>query len=113
MASPSDPRKDDDGLPGKATDLWRLVVAYVKQETLDPIKGLGRYVAFGLAGSLVLATGLVLLFLGALRLLQDETGTAMTGNLSWVPYLLTVVACALVAFAAMKARGRGQRREGV
>lgn len=112
MASPSG-HNDDDGLPGKATDLWRLVVAYVKQETLDPIKGLGRYVAFGLGGSLVLATGLVLLFLGGLRLLQDETGTAMTGNLSWVPYLLTVVACALVALAAIKARGRGQRKEGV
>jgi len=103
----------DDGLPGKATDLWRMVVAYVKQETLEPIKGLGRYVAFGLAGSLVLATGLVLLFLGALRLLQDETGTAMTGNLSWLPYLLTLLACALVALVAIKARGRGQRKEGV
>lgn len=110
MAS-SSARNDPDGLPGKATDLWQLVVAYVKQETLEPIKGVGRYVAFGLAGSLVLATGLVLLFLGALRLLQDETGTAFTGNLSWLPYLITLLACGLVALAAMKARGRGQRKE--
>lgn len=110
-SSPS--TSDHEGLPGKATDLWQLVVAYLKQETLEPIKGLGRYVAFGLAGSLVLGTGLVLLFLGGLRLLQDETGSTFTGNLSWLPYLLTVVACALVAFAAMKARGRGQRKEGV
>ncbi len=110
MAS-SSARNDPDGLPGKATDLWQLVVAYVKQETLEPIKGVGRYVAFGLAGSLVLATGLVLLFLGALRLLQDETGTTFTGNLSWLPYLITLLACGLVAGAAMKARGRGQRKE--
>jgi lysylphosphatidylglycerol synthetase-like protein (DUF2156 family) len=110
MAS-SSARNDPDGLPGKATDLWQLVVAYVKQETLEPIKGVGRYVAFGLAGSLVLATGLVLLFLGALRLLQDETGTTFTGNLSWLPYLITLLACGLVAGAAMKARSRGQRKE--
>jgi len=96
-----------------ATDLWRLVLGYVKQETLEPIKGLGRFVAFGLAGSLVLGTGLVLLFLGALRLLQDETGTTFTGNLSWIPYLLTVLACAAVIALALKARGRGQRKEGV
>ncbi len=112
MASTS-ATSDPDGLPGKATDLWQLVVAYVKQETLDPIKGLGRYVAFGLAGSLVLGTGLVLLFLGGLRLLQEETGTTFTGNLSWLPYLLTVLVCGLVAAAAMKARSRGQRKEGV
>ncbi len=110
----SDPATSDhEGLPGKATDLWQLVVAYLKQETLDPIKGLGRYVAFGLAGSLVLGTGLVLLFLGGLRLLQDETGSTFTGNLSWLPYLLTLLACGLVALAAMKARGRGQRKETV
>ena len=101
-----------DGLPGKATDLWQLVLAYVKQETLDPIKGLGRFVAFGLAGSLVLGTGLVLLFLGVLRLLQDETGSAFTGNLSWIPYLITVLACAVVAGLALKARSRGVRKEG-
>ena len=101
-----------EGLPGMATDLWQLVLAYVKQETLDPIKGLGRFVAFGVAGSLVLGTGLVLLFLGALRLLQDETGSAFAGNLSWIPYLLTVLACGAVAGLAMKARSRGQRKEG-
>ncbi len=112
MASTSK-QNDPDGLPGKATDLWQLVVAYVKQETLGPIRGLGRYVTFGLAGSVVLATGLVLLFLGGLRLLQDETGTAFTGNLSWLPYLFTLLACGLVAAAAMKARRRGQRKEGV
>ena len=102
-----------DGLPGMATDLWQLVLGYVKQETLDPIKGLGRFVAFGLAGSLVLGTGLVLLFLGALRLLQEETGSAFTGNLSWIPYLITVLACVVVAGLAVKARGRGQRKESV
>ncbi len=55
----------------------------------------------------------MLLFLGGLRLLQDETGSTFTGNLSWLPYLLTLLACGLVALAAMKARGRGQRKETV
>ncbi len=102
-----------EGLPGMAGDLWQLIIGYLKQETLDPLKGLLRFVAFGLLGSLVLGAGLVLLFLGALRLLQDETGSTFTGNLSWIPYLLTVLACAVVVALAIRARSRGQRREGV
>ena len=32
-----------------ARDVLRLAVAYAKQETLEPIKGLGRFIAFGVA----------------------------------------------------------------
>ena len=99
-----------DGLPGMATDLWRLVLGYVKQETLDPIKGLGRFLGFGLAGALVGSLGLVLLLLGVLRLLQTETGSTFDGRLTWIPYVLVVVASAAVAGGALKARSRGQRR---
>ena len=80
-----------------------MVIAYVKQETIDPIKGLGRYVAFGLAGSVLLGIGLIVLFLGLLRLLQTETGSAFTGNLSFLPYVITLIACGIMAFAAFKA----------
>ena len=60
----------------------------------------------------MLGTGLVLLFLGGLRLLQEETGSTFTGNLSWIPYLITVLACGVVAGLAIKARGRGRRKAG-
>jgi len=74
------------GLRRAGDDAFKLTVDYLKQEALEPLKGLGRFVAWGLAGSLAIAVGILLLLVGILRLLQDETGTALTGNWSWVPY---------------------------
>jgi len=105
-------RRDDEheSLPGQAQDLFRLVVGYAKQETLDPIKGLGRFLGFGLAGALVGSLGLVLLLLGALRALQTET-SAFEGRRTWIPYVLVVMVSASIAGGALKARSRGQRRD--
>jgi hypothetical protein len=87
-------------------ELRELVVAYAKQETVEPIKGLGRYVAFGLAGAALLGMGVVFLAIGALRALQDETGSTFTGAWSWVPYLIVVVGSAILAVIAWAARGK-------
>jgi len=105
-------RSDDrqESLPGQAQDAFQLAVGYFKQETLDPIKGLGRFLAFGLAAAVVGGVGLVLLLLGFLRLLQTETGSTFDGKLTWVPYLLVVIVSGAVAGAAMKGRSRGQTR---
>ena len=102
MAEPGDPTD----IPAHAQDLWQLVVAYVKQETVDPIRGVGRFLAFGLAGSALLGLGFVVLLLGVLRLLQDETGDTFQGHLKFVPYLITLAASGAVAGAAFKAKGR-------
>ena len=88
----------------------RLVVDYVKQETLDPLKGLGRYLVFGLAGSVALAIGLVILAIAFLRLLQGETDGTFDGNWSWVPYLICTVVVVAVAAVAVAAVGRGRGR---
>lgn len=77
-------------------DFFDLVKAYAKQETLEPLKGAGRWLAFGIAGSVVLVIGGVTLTLAMLRGLQEETGTAFTGNLSWLPYTFTLLAVVLV-----------------
>lgn len=98
------------GLRSTGGETLQLIIDYVKQETLDPLKGLGRYMVFGMAGSVALAIGLVILSVAFLRLLQAETGTAFAGNLSWIPYLIcavVVVAVAAVAvWAVTKGRGR-------
>ena len=53
-------------------DAFKLTVDYLKQETLEPLKGLGRFLPWGMAGSIAIAIGLLLLLVGVLRLLQDR-----------------------------------------
>ena len=98
--------RDDSSLPNLATELWDLVRAYAKQETIEPVKGLGRFVAFGVAGSLLLGTGSVLLALAVLRALQTETGKIFGGSLSFVPYLLTLAVCGVTISLAASAISR-------
>jgi hypothetical protein len=92
----------DRGSGDARRDAISLVIAYVKQETLDPIKQMGRFVAFGVVGSVAIALGTGMLLLAALRVLQTETG-AFHGNLSWLPYLIVaVLALAVVGLAAWR-----------
>lgn len=98
------------GLRSSGGEAVQLVIDYVKQETLTPLRGLGRYILFGVAGSVALAIGLVILAVGFLRFLQGETGSTFSGNLSWVPYLICTVAVVAVAAVAVLAVSRGQSR---
>jgi len=102
---------DDESLPGQAQDLWQLVVGYAKQETLDPVRGLGRFLGYGLGAAISGSLGMVLLLLGGLRLLQTETGSAFEGRRSFLPYLIVLIVSGAVAGGALKARTRGQRRD--
>jgi peptidoglycan biosynthesis protein MviN/MurJ (putative lipid II flippase) len=91
-------RHDDDGKGGRLRrsggDAVDLVVQYLKQETLEPLQGVGKFLVLGLAGAVLAGTGVVLLLVGVLRLLQTRTG--LTGNLSWIPYLIVAGAAVLV-----------------
>ena len=88
------------------TEVLDLVKAYARQELLEPLRGAPRWLAVGLAGSVVLALGLVLLLLSLLRALQTETGTAFTGNLSWAPYLIVVAALLVVLALLLRQVGK-------
>lgn len=108
-----DQPRGDASLPTVVSDLWELIRTYAKQETVGPLKGLGRSIAFGVAGSVVLSTGLVLLSLAALRALQTETGSTFDGSWSWAPYLLTLVGVAILialALAATQKRSASARK---
>ena len=93
-------------------DAVQLVIDYLKQETAEPLQGVGRFFAYGVAGSMALGLGAVLLLLALLRFLQTETATTFTGNLSWVPYLIvTIVAVGLAALCIWRiSRGSATRR---
>ena len=100
----------DKSLPTLAGELWELVVGYAKQETVEPLKRLGRFVAFGLVSSFMLGIGLVLLALAGLRALQTETGDTFDGDLTWAPYLIVVAGSGLVTLIAVRAIGRHKRK---
>lgn len=85
----------------QASEFIELLIGYVKQETVGPIKRLGRYVLFGVAGSILVSIGVVLLVVGLLRLLQSETGTAFTGNLSWLPYVFALLFGLIIVAASV------------
>ena len=108
MAVPDE--SNDRALPAQVAELWDLVRAYAKQETVEPIKGLGRYAAFGVGGSVLLSVGLVLLTVGGLRALQTETGTTFEGNWSWAPYLIALVAAGLVIALLLRATRKRSTR---
>jgi hypothetical protein len=108
------PRSDNGshGLRHAGDDAFQLTVDYLKQETIAPLRGLGRFLYMGIAGSFCLAFGILLILLGVLRLLQTETGTALTGDWSWVPYAAVVVlGLAVIGVAAWRiTAGPGQQK---
>ena len=101
----------DRSLPALGTELWELVLAYLKQETIEPIKDLGRFVAWGVAGSVMLAIGLPLLALALLRALQVETGDHLTGHLTWVPYVGAIILSAVFAGLALFGMNRNKKKK--
>jgi len=76
----------DKSVPALGSELLGLVIGYAKQETVDPLKSLARFVAWGVAGAVLLSTGGVLLALAAVRAAQAESGVHLHGSLTWVPY---------------------------
>ena len=102
-------RRADEGFGTHINDLLSLVIAYAKQETVDPIRDLGRYLAFGVAGAILLAAGGAMLSLTAVRLIQAETGDHLTGSLTWVPYLGGVAVAAAEAGWAFLRLTKGDR----
>lgn len=91
------------------TGLKDLLVDYAKQETIEPLKGLPRYLAFGVGGAVLVGAGLLLLSLAGLRALQTEGPSWVTGNLSWLPYLFVLVGLG-VAIAVLVKLIRGATR---
>jgi len=109
-STPPAPRRTPP-LPELIVELRDLVVTYVKQQTLVPLQQLGRYVGFGVLGSMLLGFGVLFLALAALRALQTETGDTFTGDWSWVPYLIVIAGLLLGAALVWLARGARKARK--
>ncbi len=94
-------------------ELRDVLTRYVKEETIGPLKGVGRYLAVGALGSLFVGFGSFLMLLGILRYLQWQF-RFLDGSESWIPYvvvcLLGVLGFALTTwriFASVGSRRRG------
>jgi uncharacterized membrane protein YkgB len=94
--------KPDEASLGEVID---FVKQYATQETIGPLKGAGRWLAFGAAAAFAMGLGLTIMLLGLLRLLQTEIDRVATGSLSWVAYAVTLlVTLALLAITLMRVK---------
>lgn len=99
---------------GSLADAVDLVREYVRQETLGPLRGAGRWIGFGVLGSLLIGTGTVFVVLGALRLLQAEFAEVFAGRwMSLVPYAVALACSLIVAvLALLRVNTRPLHRDG-
>lgn len=92
-------------------ELWEMFRSYLRQELLDPLRGTGRYLVFGLLGSVFLAIGVVLLALGVLRATQtaavfEDRGADMVPYLITLLFVVTVVAVVVARIPRDSLHGR-------
>ena len=88
--TPKSPAPSEQASVGEVIE---YVKTYATQETVGPLKGAGRWVAFGAAGAIAMGIGLSLVLLGLLRLLQTEWDRSASGRLSWLSYLVVMLVC--------------------
>ena len=81
-------------------DFYDLVKEYARQELIEPLRPIPRWIAFGVVGSTLLMVAGISLTIATLRVLQEETGTTFSGNLSWAPHAITLLG-AIVILAAL------------
>ena len=94
-------------LAEEAEGIKDVALRYVREETVDPVKALGRYTAFGCAGSFLVGLGGLLVAVGLLRLLQN----LFHGTTSWIPYFaVTAIGLAVLALTVRAIQGGPSRR---
>jgi hypothetical protein len=94
-------------VPDTLQDLKGLLVSYAKQETIDPLRNLGRYLGFGLAGMALITLGTFFLAMSLLRFLQTMVGGFFDGFWSWVPYVIVMVVLTGAIAVALKRIDKG------
>jgi hypothetical protein len=103
--------EEEKSIPQVLTELWEMLVSYAKQETVEPLKGLGRFVGFGIGAALFGGLGIILLTLAGLRALQTHTDEHLTGNWNWVPYLAALALLTLlIVLAVSRIKPKGSDR---
>ena len=97
-------RERSTGRAGSVDSVIDGVVTYARSQVVDPLRGAGRWVAWGLLGGLLVSLGTSFLLLGTLRLVQTEFSTlsAPESRLSWIPYFVVVVVGVIAVVVTLK-----------
>lgn len=83
-------RTSETSTQDKVEDLAQATKDYAVDQIVGPIRGAGRWLAFGTAGAACLGISMLFALLATLRLVQDLGGGALDGAWSFVPYLATI-----------------------
>ncbi len=83
------------------SDVVDSVKQYARQETIEPLRGALRWLAFGITGALAIGLGLVLVVMGVLRLSQDLLSSQLSGAWSFVHYAIAAVFSLVVVILAL------------
>lgn len=96
---------DPKEIPQQVANLIQLTKQYLRQQTVDPMKNVGRSVGRAVAGGLSMGLGALLLALGLYRFLGDTFTEGYGGS------ALAAAATALVCLAAAALLARRLRTE--
>ncbi len=91
-------------------ELQTLVVDYARQETVGPLKTLGRYLGLGLAGSVLISLGVFFIGLATLRLTQSLDIFSGGSWASMGPYGITIAVLILFMGLIYAALGRATKK---
>ena len=112
MAPAGAKKAEEKGTAEVVADLWQLVKDYAKQETVDPLKSIGKFLGFGLGGALLAGLGVLFGGRATLRARRAAPGAHPTGSLSWVPYLVAFVVTAVIVAVSVRAITKPNRTDG-
>jgi len=95
-------------IPQLVTELVDMSKTYLQQETLDPLKRVGRYAGFSLAGGMLLAIGWLLLAIAFARWITSVLPEGQIWEI--LAYAIAAVAALIVAGVSLKLASRGSNQ---
>lgn len=102
-------RRPDRQVGELVDELRTMVTDYVRQETIEPAKNLGRSFGFSLAAGILFGSAFGFMLFGLLRYLQSKVWIFPEGAWTWLPYLITTAAGAIVVAITMSLVSKGKK----